>query len=57
MMVADSIARKPSRTDMSFVLVASFASAFAGNTIRSPIHIIIPTAMKNAISCALSTII
>lgn len=54
--VADSIARKPSNTDMSFDFVASLASALAGKIIRSPIHIIIPTAIKKAISCILSTI-
>ena len=54
--VAESIARKPSNTDISFHFVASFASALAGNTIKSPIHTIIPTAMKKVIVCILLTI-
>jgi hypothetical protein len=49
MMEADIIARKPSNTDMSFHFVASLASAFAGNTMRSPSHTMMPTAIKNAI--------
>lgn len=56
MIVADIIARKPSKTEMSFHFVASFASAFAGSTKMSPSHTMIPTAIKNAIICALSTI-
>lgn len=57
MIVAESMARNPSSTDISFDFVASFASALAGIIMRSPIHMIIPTAMKKAISCNLSTII
>ncbi len=48
--VAASMVRNPSNTDTSFPFVASFASALAGNTIRSPIHTMIPTEIKNVIS-------
>ena len=48
--VAESIARNPSSTETSFHFVASFASALAGMTIRSPIHMMIPTAIKKATS-------
>jgi hypothetical protein len=44
-MVADIIARNPSKTEISFDFVASLASAFAGNTIMSPSHTIMPTAI------------
>lgn len=55
-MVADNMARKPSKTDTSFHFVASFASALAGSTIKSPIQTIIPTAIKKVIVCILLTI-
>ena len=55
--VAEIIAKNPSRTEVSFDFVDSFASAFPGSTIMSPSQTMIPTAIKNAIVCIRSTII
>jgi hypothetical protein len=55
MMVAESIARNPSNTESSFHFVASLASAFAGNTMMSPIHTIIPIEIKKVIVWILVT--
>jgi hypothetical protein len=55
--VAQIIAKNPRSTETSLDFVDSFASAFAGNTMISHNHTIIPTDIKKAMICILSTIL
>jgi len=54
--VAQIIAKNPRSTETSLDFVDSFASAFAGNTMISHNHTIIPTDIKKAMICILLTI-
>ena len=55
--VAQIITRKPRRTEKTFDLDCSFASALTGNTMISPIQMITPTAMTLVITCTLRMIV